>query len=300
MLERLEPGHELAMAFNLRAAIAILDENSDEALTWATRALELAEQVDSVEARVSALGALGLREALQGSHEGRTQIEEALALAQEAELENQIGPRLRLPRNGCVPRAVTCCDAAIAHACARILRGARSRCLGRRSPCDARLARAGGGRLGRDERHRVAGLRADCNLSTLQMLVVLGLLRARRGDPDAWTPLNRARGVADEQASCGGRRGGCRESRGCLARRRARRASQTSTEAAFAVAIERRASWPIAELGYWRSERVSDVGAFEKLAVPSLRSCEVTGLERRKSGRSWMPVSSGDRARRGR
>ena len=37
----------------------------------------------------------------------------------------------------------------------------------------------------------------DCTMSCLQARVVLGLLRARRGDPDPWTPLAEAREVAE-------------------------------------------------------------------------------------------------------
>ena len=40
-------------------------------------------------------------------------------------------------------------------------------------------------------------LMEDCTLSCLQARIVLGLLRARRGDPDPWTPLAEAREVAE-------------------------------------------------------------------------------------------------------
>jgi hypothetical protein len=40
-------------------------------------------------------------------------------------------------------------------------------------------------------------LTQNCTLSCLQVRIVLGLLRARRGDPDPWTPLAQAHKVAE-------------------------------------------------------------------------------------------------------
>ena len=253
VLERLEPGHELAMAFNLRASIAILDESSDEALTWGTRALELAQQVDSTEARVSALGALGLREALQGSHEGRTQIEEALALAQEAELENQIGRAyVFLGMAASRERSLA--------AMRRSLTPALAFCEERDLDAwdDVLLAMRGWLELEEGDWNAANAtasqvLARNCNLSTLQMLVVLGLLRARRGDPDAWTPLNRAGELADETGQLWWTSQVAAAKAEVAWLERKPDVIAEATETAFVVALERRASWPLAELGYWRS-----------------------------------------------
>ncbi len=195
------------MAFNLRAAIAILDETAPRRHSlWARRALELAEQVGSTEARVSALGTLGLRDALQGSHEGRTQIEEALALARRAELENQVGRAyVFLGMAASRERSLA--------AMRRSLTPALAFCEERDLDAwdDVLLAMRGWLELeeGNWDATNVTAsqvLARNCSLSTLQMLVILGLLRARRGDPDAWTPLNRAGELARRsQDSCGGR-----------------------------------------------------------------------------------------------
>ena len=58
---------------------------------WATRSIELANQLGHAEAYVSALGTLGALRALRGSSAGRAQLERSLELATEAGLENQVG-----------------------------------------------------------------------------------------------------------------------------------------------------------------------------------------------------------------
>jgi len=268
VLERLEPGHELAMSFNLCASIAILDESSDEALTWAHRALDLAEQVGSTEGRVSALGTLGLREALQGSREGRKRIEEALALARTAELENQVGRAfvflgmaasrersLAAMRRALTP-ALAFCEERDLDVWDDILVAMRGWLELEEGDWDATNATAS------------QVLARNCNLSTLQMLVIVGLLRARRGDPDPWTPLNRAGELADEtgQLWWTSQVAAAKAETAWLERKPG--VISEATETAFVVALERRASWPLAELGYWRSRAGIHVDTLEDARGP--------------------------------
>ena len=97
-------------------------------------------------------------------------------------------------------------------------------------------------------------LRSNCTLSSLQANIVLGLLRARRGDPDPWTPLDEAREVAERtgqlwwlsQVAAARAEAGWIEGRPQVVAH--------ATDETFALALERvrRPPWPIAELAYWR------------------------------------------------
>lgn len=83
-------------------------------------------------------------------------------------------------------------------------------------------------------------------------LAVLGTLRARRGDPDVWAPLDEARALADPSGEL--------QQIGPTAVGRAEAAwlegrpelVGAATEEALALALSRRASWVIGDLACWR------------------------------------------------
>ena len=79
------------MTYTVLASLASLDEKSDVALEYATRAAQLAEQAGSQEARIAALGSIGLAKGLWGSPESWEYLDAALALAREGDLENLVG-----------------------------------------------------------------------------------------------------------------------------------------------------------------------------------------------------------------
>jgi DNA-binding CsgD family transcriptional regulator len=95
-------------------------------------------------------------------------------------------------------------------------------------------------------------LARECLLSSTQANIVLGVLRARRGDPDSSTPLARAAEVAERSGQLWW------TSQVAAARAEAEWLAGTpelvaeATDAAFTVALERRSPWPVAELAYWR------------------------------------------------
>jgi ATP/maltotriose-dependent transcriptional regulator MalT len=97
-------------------------------------------------------------------------------------------------------------------------------------------------------------LARSCVLSAAQANVVLGLLRARRGDPDPWGPLEEAHEVAErtEQLWWTSQVAAAKAETAWLQGRPGLIAEVT--DAAFALAQERRASWPLAELAYWRRQ----------------------------------------------
>ena len=84
VLERLPPGLELAMAYRNLASLV-----GDLALS--RQALELAERVDDTEIAVDALASLGFAESLRGMSEGVEKLTRALELAGRAGLPEQVG-----------------------------------------------------------------------------------------------------------------------------------------------------------------------------------------------------------------
>jgi DNA-binding CsgD family transcriptional regulator len=92
----------------------------------------------------------------------------------------------------------------------------------------------------------------DCTLSCLQARVVLGLLRARRGDPDPWTPLAQARDVAERTGYLWWRwQVAAAHAEAAWLTGRADEIA-TATADTFDLALRLRSPWPIAELAWWR------------------------------------------------
>jgi DNA-binding CsgD family transcriptional regulator len=86
----------------------------------------------------------------------------------------------------------------------------------------------------------------------IHALVVFGLLRARRGDPDAWGPLDEAWALAEPTGELQ------RMAPVAAARAEAawlegdRDTAVEATEAVLQLGLRRRSSWVIGELVYWR------------------------------------------------
>ena len=91
-LERLPPGPELARAYSNLAQLRMLAHDTDAAMEWGRRALELAEQFGVVETAVHALNNLGSSEVFLGRVEsGRAMLEAGLRRATEAGLDDDVG-----------------------------------------------------------------------------------------------------------------------------------------------------------------------------------------------------------------
>jgi DNA-binding CsgD family transcriptional regulator/tetratricopeptide (TPR) repeat protein len=253
VLERLPPGHELAMAYNVLASLANFDEDSDATLTWARRALELADRAGSVEARMYALGTLGMRNVAQGLlQEGWAQLEDALRLARSEGLDSQLGRTYVLAGMAAsrersltrvrqyVEPGLTFCDERDLNVWGDVILAIRAWLELEEGDWDGATASV------------TQVLARNCVLSAAQANVVLGLIRARRGDPDPWTPLDEAHDVAERSGQLWwtSQVAAAKAEAAWLAGRPELVAEVT--DAAFAVALERRSPWPIAELAYWR------------------------------------------------
>ena len=91
LLERLPPGHELAMAYGNVSQRGMAMQDLDRAVAWGNRALELARSLDDNEALVYSLTNIGTAELQAGLEDGRIKQERALELAQSQGLEDYAG-----------------------------------------------------------------------------------------------------------------------------------------------------------------------------------------------------------------
>jgi DNA-binding SARP family transcriptional activator/DNA-binding CsgD family transcriptional regulator len=197
VLEGGEPGHQLAMAYSNQAQLDMLAYRTEAALAWASRAIELARRLGDQETMTHALTNIGSARLLSSDLGGRAELEQAFEVATAAGLEDHaaralvnlagIGVEMRDFRHapGDLDRALTFAAEHDLAGYAHYLTGVRARLrldLGDWAGAeqDARAA------LAEWEQRRQGGI------SAVYGLVALGLLQARRGDPDAAGTLEEA------------------------------------------------------------------------------------------------------------
>jgi DNA-binding CsgD family transcriptional regulator len=254
LLEPLAPGRELAAAYSNMAQLRMLATDRAAATEWGARAIELAEQLGETEILVHALNNVGSAELQEGIEAGRESLERSLALALDAGLEEHVA---RAYTNlGCISLITRDYVAAD-----RFLREGIAYCTERdldawRLYMTGHLARSDldQGRWDAAAAHAtfVLGRPDAATPSRITPLTVVGRLRARRGDPEPFAPLDEALELAlrtgEEQ----------RVVAVATARAEARwLAGETEeigaeTEAALAMALEHHDAWPAGELCVWR------------------------------------------------
>jgi DNA-binding CsgD family transcriptional regulator/tetratricopeptide (TPR) repeat protein len=119
----------------------------------------------------------------------------------------------------------------------------------------------------RELAERAIGWRS-AGITTIMALVALGRLQTRRGDPEAWETLDAALRQASTTKTLQ-RLAPVRAARAeahALAGRSADAAAEA--EAVYALAVDRRHAWFVAELGYWRALGGHDVTLPTFAAVP--------------------------------
>ena len=199
ILEQLPAGHELAMAYQMVSELHARAERHDEALFWGERALALAGRLGDDEAYGYALNGIGRVEILGNWTRGRTLLEESLALAQEIG-HAELGDRalFNLAQGALRHRDY---DAARTYL-ERGLTIAREQNVEILGP----YLLATSAWLELETGHWDGALDAAVPLALRERtrtvlprtvgLVVLGLVRARRGDPGVWEPLDEAWALA--------------------------------------------------------------------------------------------------------
>jgi DNA-binding CsgD family transcriptional regulator len=103
-----------------------------------------------------------------------------------------------------------------------------------------------------DSAEVVLGVPRTSTVPQILALVVVALVRARRGDPGVWEPLDLAHALAEPSGELP-RMGHVAAARAEAAWLEGNRAAVAdATEAALGLAVLRKSSWLIGELAYWR------------------------------------------------
>jgi DNA-binding CsgD family transcriptional regulator/tetratricopeptide (TPR) repeat protein len=255
VLQGLAPGPELALAYCHLSHIGAWTEDADEALAWAQRALELAERVDCVEALVYARTNTGAAKILKGDAKGgRAEVARSVQLAQDAGLEDHAGRALVnlvfwAPRDRSYAAADVELEAGLRYCSQRGLDLWRPYLLAYQAQS---LLDRGFWAEAVDVATSVLRNPRTSPIPRIWALAAVGLIRARRGDPEVWRPLDEAWALAEptaelqriEPAATARAEGAWLEGR--------TEAVAEATEAPLELALRRRSSWVVGELLCWR------------------------------------------------
>jgi DNA-binding CsgD family transcriptional regulator/tetratricopeptide (TPR) repeat protein len=269
VLEDLEPGRELAMAYYNVAGLCLDAGQAAEGLAWGMRTIELAERLGDVATLAHGLIAVGSAEFFFGGP-GRTEkLERSLALARAAGLDEQVARALEKLAYVAVHRR----DFAAAD---RYIGEGLELTLERDLPAwrgyliaDRAVSELAQGRWAEaaDSATLVLGLPRTLPHVRLEALVVLGRLHARRGDSDPWPLLDAALTIEAPDVL---------EQRGPVAVGRAEAALLTGnpgavrgeTQHALELARQRGDPWWLGELACWRRRAGIDEVAEADVAEP--------------------------------
>ncbi|MFO7571382.1 MAG: LuxR C-terminal-related transcriptional regulator [Gaiellaceae bacterium] len=266
-LEELPPGRELAWAYSNLSFLRRMAGDDDGARRWAARGLELAERVEDVDVLCKALLAVG----------GTENVERAMRIADEAGLDHHVADGyLSLSGHALYRRSYALADEHIeeglaycnehgVHLIRLYLLADRAR---------AALER---GLWNQAAEHATSILRerAVSTYPRTLALVVLGTLRARRGDPGADALLEEA-DVLSRQTMEPGRilpvaiaRAEVAWLKGEVGR------ISTITDAPLALATRARARRAVGELGVWRKR--ADIEELIPLDADAPEALELAG-----------------------
>jgi DNA-binding CsgD family transcriptional regulator len=189
------PGtRELGLAYSNMAQLSMLSYDRNQAVEWGTKAVGLAEALDDRELLAHSAIILGTAEMVAGQPEGRLRLEHSLQLALEAAMDEHAARAFTNLSSGLVqvrdyPAAKRYLDAGIGFCTDRDLDSWRvymTAWLARAHFEQGRWDSAVEAASWVLSRPRVAPVSLVC------ALLVIGHVRARRGDPDVWAPLDQA------------------------------------------------------------------------------------------------------------
>ena len=254
VLEQLPPGRELARAYSNLSMISKDADDTEETLRWGTRALALASRLGEDDIVIHALTNIGSAEVFAGQHESVAKLEHALDLALRAGLDAHAGRvHIHLASLGSHLRNYALVD--------RYLSAGLEYCSERGLELFRRYLLAYRARAELDRGCWVEAVESAGpvvrfpSASTsprIIALVVLGTVRARRGDPDVWGPLDEAWALAEPTGELP-RMGPVAAARAEAAWLEGRHGMVAdATEATLELAVRRKASWRIGELASWR------------------------------------------------
>ena len=290
ILESLGCERDVAEAYSAQSATAMMDDRLDEAVTLGARAIEMAERIDDRETLMRALNYVGTATLQRGDDRGLAMLERSLALAREDELPTEAGRTYvnlvwALGHLHEWRRAEPYLVAGLAFCSDRGLEAWENRLLGAQADADLAAGRYDTAvQIATDLLARVS----DHMVARRGPLLVLALVRARRGDPDAWSPLDEALAAA--------RLDGSLQYRGTAAIARAEVAwlqgqgdrIDDETREALAMALERDDAMVAAALLVWRRRAgLADEPAAQIFEGPEW--LELAG-DHRGAARAWTDL----------
>ena len=254
LLERLPAGRELASAYANLSQVYMNAEDAEAAAVWAERALMLADSLRDTPIRTDALINLGAARYVTGIPGGREQLEQCLGLSREAGLDEQAGRALLNLVWGAIRRR----DHAVADeylgwglgfAEDRGLELWRVYLLAYRACSELNQGRWA---ESLDCASLVLREPFPSTLPPALAFTAIGLVRARRGDPDQSAPLDEALALVEPSREL--------QRLAPVAAARAEAAwlegmpdrVAGATGPAFELALRCGAEWPLGELACWR------------------------------------------------
>lgn len=199
LLERCEPGADLARAYTAVSHACMLAHDTEETVLWGERAIALAERVGDIEALVHALNDVGANELSRGLADGRSKLERSLELARQAGLGPDVGRayinlvsvlsdrREWEPAERHLEAGIAYCREQGLEAWLKCLLALKARARLAHGDWDQAAELATGILNGPPD--SIVGPRYEARL-------VLAMVRARRGDPHYWPLLDEARDTA--------------------------------------------------------------------------------------------------------
>jgi DNA-binding CsgD family transcriptional regulator/tetratricopeptide (TPR) repeat protein len=247
LLEDLPPGRELALAYGNLASTCGAAMRSEEAIAWGERALELAERLGDAEIAAYALATVGVCE---GDFE---KLEQSLELGRRADLPERVARAFTLLACIAVERrhsqARRYVEEGIAYCSERGIELFRLYLLAYRARLELDQGRWS---EAADAAASVLRIPRTSTTPRIHALVVLALVRARRGDPEVRPLLDEAWALAEPTGELP-RLGPVAAARAEVAWLEGDRdAVEAATAAAIPLALERRARLLIGELAEWR------------------------------------------------
>jgi DNA-binding CsgD family transcriptional regulator/tetratricopeptide (TPR) repeat protein len=288
VLEKIEPGVELARTYAGMAMLYASQGKREDAFAWGRRAIELGEELGETRPVAEALGHMGAVEIARDFVAGRDLLRRSIDLARTAghpvEVAYALGYLAREMRmRWQLDEAERLIDETIEYCDRYDLQGQSPWLVSLRADCA----------LERGEWARAADT-ADEILhtggrgpATVFALAVVGRMRARRGDPDPWGPLDRALELA-EGSDHVTRIAPVVSARAEAAWLEGRaEAALEETDRIWESTLERAVSASIGELSVWRHYAGADDIPTERLEEPY---AETLGGDWREACRVWSEL----------
>jgi DNA-binding CsgD family transcriptional regulator/tetratricopeptide (TPR) repeat protein len=285
VLEKIEPGVELARTYAGMTMLYAMEGNREKAFAWGRRAIELGEQLGETRPVAEALGHMGAVEAARDYVAGRDLLTRSIDLARAAghpvEVAYGMGYLAREMRmRWQLDEAERLIDDTVEYCERYDLQGSSPILVSLRADCALERGQWARAADTLDEVLNADGLGPATTLG----LAVRGRMRARRGDPDPWGPLDRALDLAERSAHIT-RLGPVVSARAEAAWLEGRaEAALEETDRIWDWALERGAPSTIGELSVWRHYAGADDIPAERLEQPY---SQTLGGDWREACRAW-------------